>query len=99
MNEPIRADAGISPRDPRPRPAAAAWGPLRRLKTLMIVPNFPGNAAVRMFPCHLLFWVAGSNLYVILICSSKAITADPCQAHGLPTGLAQKRSSQMSYNC
>ena len=48
MNELTGVDAGISPQDPRPGPAAA-WGPLGPLKSLMIILTFPGNAAVKSF--------------------------------------------------
>lgn len=48
MNELTGVDTGIGTQDPRPRPAAA-WGPFGPLKSLMIIPAFPGNAAVKSF--------------------------------------------------
>ena len=61
--------------------------------------NLPRKCCCEELSCLLLFWVALSNLHVTLICSSRAIIADSCQARGLPTGPAQKRSSQMSCDC
>lgn len=58
--------------------------------------NLPGKCCCEELSCLLLFWVALSNLHVTLICSSRAIIADSCQACRAPYWPGLEEISQMA---